>query len=79
MRNKHDLSPFYITMVAISFFVAVIPILDAFATWVCNFLGLQSIKITTKANEIQEGETTQVQAIGFQVPDEEYCEDDEYE
>lgn len=79
MKSKHDLTPFYVAMVAIGFFVAVVPILDAFATWVCNFFGLQSIKINTKANEIQEGEPTQVHAIGFQIPDEEYCEGDEYE
>lgn len=76
MNNKRDLTPFYIAMAAIGFFVAVVPILDAFSTWVCNLFGLQSIKINTKAAEIQEEEPTQTHAIGFQIPSE---EDDECE
>lgn len=73
MKNtKHELTPFFMALGAISFFVAVIPILDSFSTWVCNLFGLKSVELNEKASEISsKTEQTHVNAIGFQMPDEE--------
>lgn len=79
MKDKRDLSLFYVAIGAVSFFVAIIPILDSFSTFICNFFGLQSIKLNNEANKLQEGQEPQVtHAIGFQIPsDEENYEGDE--
>lgn len=75
MKDKKDLTPFYITIGAISFFVAAVPILDAFSTWVCNVFNLKNIKIGAEANEYQQdNEVQKTIAVGFEVPSEEDIE-----
>lgn len=75
MKDKKDLTPFYIAIGAISFFVAVIPILDAFSTWMCNVFSLKNIKINSEASEYQAEEQQQTHVICFEVPSEELYEE----
>ena len=39
----------FVAMGAVAFFVAGVPILDAFGGWVYNLLGLQSVKLNNDA------------------------------
>ena len=69
----------FVAMGAVAFFVAGVPILDAFGGWVSNLFGLQSVKLNAKVGEIantgaEEKEPTH--CIGFQIPSEEDVEDE---
>lgn len=78
--DKNGLSYVFVAMGAIAFFVAAVPALDAFGTWVANYFGLKSVKLNQEASEIvgedEEG-NEQSHCIGFQVPSENE-EDEEY-
>lgn len=76
----NDLSHVFVAMGAVAFFVAGVPILDAFGGWVSNLFGLQSVKLNAKAGEVANTETTEekepTHCIGFQIPSEEDIEDE---
>lgn len=70
----NGLTHVFVVMGAVAFFVAGVPIFDAFGGWVSNLFGLQSVKLNSKAGEIanvdaEEKEPTH--CIGFQIPSEE--------
>ena len=78
--DKNGLSHVFVAMGAIAFFVAAVPALDAFSTWIANYFGLKSVKLNQEASELvgedEEG-NEQSHCIGFQVPSESE-EDEEY-
>lgn len=70
----NGLTHLFVAMGAVTFFVAGVPILDAFGGWISNLFGLQSIKLSTTANDIANANTEEVehtQCIGFHLPDKE--------
>ena len=78
-ENKHDVSPFYVGMASVAFFVVGMPVLDSIGQWVQNVFGLKSVKLNAEAKEYAEEPEVPVQAIGFHVPSEsdmEGCEDE---
>lgn len=82
MRDgKHDLTNVFVAMGAVAFFVAGVPILDAFSNWASNAFGLKSIKLNHEASKYTEddAEECHTQAVGFCVPTEEgeECFEDE--
>ena len=69
----------FVVMGAVAFFVAGVPILDAFGGWVSNLFGLQSVKLNAKVSEIANLNTEEKEpthCIGFQIPSEEDVEDE---
>ena len=77
-KNKHDFSPFYIAMASVAFFVVGIPVLDSIGQWVQNVFGLKSVKLNAEAKEYTDELEVPVQAVGFQIPDNDMgcCEDE---
>lgn len=73
MRKDEDglngLTHVFVAMGAVAFFVAGVPILDAFGGWVSNLLGLQSVKLSNEAGKITAPETEQenTHVIGFNI------------
>ena len=67
----NGLTHVFVAMGAVAFFVAGVPILDSFGTWVSNIFGLRSIKLNEAAGQITEGaeETENTHVIGFNIPD----------
>ena len=65
----NGLTHVFVAMVAVAFFVAGVPILDAFGGWVSNLLGLQSVKLNNEAGKIASPETEQenTHVIGFNI------------
>lgn len=65
----NGLTHVFVAMGAVAFFVAGIPILDAFGGWVSNLFGLQSVKLNTKAGKIAapEAEQENTHVIGFNI------------
>lgn len=65
----NGLTHVFVAMGAVAFFVAGVPILDAFGGWVSNLLGLQSIKLNNEAGKIAAPETEQenTHVIGFNI------------
>ena len=55
----NGLTHVFVAMGAVAFFVAGVPILDAFGGWVSNLLGLQSVKLNNEAGKIAAPETEQ--------------------
>lgn len=79
--DNSGLTHIFVAMGAVAFFVAGVPILDAFGGWVSNLFGLQSVKLNTQASQLtganEQQENTHV--IGFNInPDteEEEIEDE---
>lgn len=78
--DKNGLTHVFVAMGAIAFFVAAVPALDAFGTWIANYFGLKSVKLNQEASELvgeDEESNEQSHCIGFQVPSESE-EDEEY-
>lgn len=65
----NGLTHVFVAMGAVAFFVAGVPILDAFGGWVSNLLGLQSVKLNNEAGKIAAPETGQenTHVIGFNI------------
>ena len=65
----NGLTHVFVAMGAVTFFVAGVPILDAFGGWVSNLLGLQSVKLSNEAGKIAAPETEQenTHVIGFNI------------
>ena len=65
----NGLTHVFVAMGAVAFFVAGVPILDAFGGWVSNLLGLQSVKLNNEAGKIASPETGQenTHVIGFNI------------
>lgn len=65
----NGLTHVFVAMGAVAFFVAGVPILDAFGGWVSNLLGLQSVKLNNEAGKIASPETEQenTHVIGFNI------------
>lgn len=65
----NGLTHVFVAMGAVAFFVAGVPILDAFGGWVSNLLGLQSVKLSSEAGKIAAPETEQenTHVIGFNI------------
>ena len=65
----NGLTHVFVAMGAVAFFVAGVPILDAFGGWVSNLLGLQSVKLNNEAGKIAATETEQenTHVIGFNI------------
>ena len=65
----NGLTHVFVAMGAVAFFVAGVPILDAFGGWVSNLLGLQSVKLNNEAGKITAPETGQenTHVIGFNI------------
>lgn len=65
----NGLTHVFVAMGAVAFFVAGVPILDAFGGWVSNLLGLQSVKLNSEAGKIATPETEQenTHVIGFNI------------
>ena len=65
----NGLTHVFVAMGAVAFFVAEVPILDAFGGWVSNLLGLQSVKLNSEAGKIATPETEQenTHVIGFNI------------
>ena len=65
----NGLTHVFVAMGAVAFFVAGVPILDAFGGWVSNLLGLQSVKLNNEAGKIATPETEQenTHVIGFNI------------
>lgn len=78
--DKNGLSHVFVAMGAIAFFVAAVPILDAFSTWMANWFGLKSVKLNHEASKFTEDSSQEnTHAIGFAIPsgeEEEYIEDE---
>jgi len=53
----NGLTHVFVAMGAVAFFVAGVPILDAFGGWVSNLLGLQSVKLNNEAGKIAAPKT----------------------
>lgn len=54
------------------------PILDSISTYICNWFGSKSVKLQIETERAKaEVEETPVHAIGFQVPNEEWEDEDE--
>lgn len=73
-KDDNGLTHLFVALGAVAFFVAGVPILDAFGGWVSNLFGLQSIKLSTMANDIANADTEeaeQTQCIGFHISDNE--------
>ena len=77
-KNKHDFSPFYIAMASVAFFVVGMPVLDSIGQWMQNVFGLKSVKLNAEAKEYAEEPEVPVQAVGFQIHENEMecCEDE---
>lgn len=80
--DKSGLGNVFIAMGAVAFFVAGVPILDAFGSWVSNVFNLKSVKLNKQASEVMGNQEEEVQenthVIGFQIPskeEEEYYEE----
>ena len=73
-----ELGIFICGMVFVSFGY---PILDSISTWVQNFFAKKSVALQVQAEknkqEVQEEESSNVHAIGFQVPEQQEEYDDE--
>ena len=77
-KNKHDFSPFYIAMASVAFFVVGMPVLDSIGQWVQNVFGLKSVKLNAEAKEYADEPEAPVQAVGFQIPNDDMeCYEDE--
>lgn len=65
----NGLTHVFVAMGAVAFFVAGVPILDAFGGWVSNLFGLQSVKLNTKAGKLAAPEVEQenTHVIGFNI------------
>lgn len=65
----NGLTHVFVAMGAVAFFVAGVPILDAFGGWVSNLLGLQSVKLNNEAGKIAAPETEKenTHVIGFNI------------
>ena len=65
----NGLTHVFVAMGAVAFFVAGVPILDAFGGWVSNLLGLQSVKLNNEAGKIASPEIEQenTHVIGFNI------------
>ena len=65
----NGLTHVFVAMGAVAFFVAGVPILDAFGGWVSNLLGLQSVKLNNEAGKIATPKTEQenTHVIGFNI------------
>lgn len=65
----NGLTHVFVAMGAVAFFVAGVPILDAFGGWMSNLLGLQSVKLNSEAGKIATPETEQenTHVIGFNI------------
>lgn len=65
----NGLTHVFVAMGAVAFFVAGVPILDAFGGWVSNLFGLQSVKLSSEAGKVtganEQAESTHV--IGFNI------------
>ncbi len=65
----NGLTHVFVAMGAVAFFVAGVPILDAFGGWVSNLFGLQSVKLSSEAGKVagtnEQPESTHV--IGFNI------------
>lgn len=68
-EKEHDLTYLYAALGAVAFFVAGVPILDAFGGWMSNLFGLQSVKLNSKAGKIAttEAEQESTHVIGFNI------------
>ena len=77
-KKKHDFSPFYIAMASVAFFVVGMPVLDSIGQWAQNVFGLKSVKLNAEAKEYADELEVPVQAVGFQIPDNDMgcCEDE---
>lgn len=77
----NGLTHVFIAMGAVAFFVAGVPILDAFGSWMSNVFNLKSVKLNKQASEVMGNQEEEVQenthVIGFQIPSEE--EEEYYE
>lgn len=80
-EDKHNLTNVFVAMGAVAFFVAGVPILDAFSNWISNVFGFKSVKLNHEASKYTEddAEECHTQAVGFRVPNEESeeCFEDE--
>lgn len=80
-EKEHDLTHLYAALGAVAFFVAGVPILDAFSNWVSNVFGFKSAKLNHETSKYTEddAEECHTQAVGFRVPNEESeeCFEDE--
>ena len=78
--DKNGLSHVFTAMGVIAFFVAAVPALDAFSTWMANWFGLKSVKLNYEASKFTEDSSQEnTHAIGFTIPseeEEEYIEDE---
>lgn len=65
----NGLTHVFVAMGAVAFFVAGVPILDAFGGWVSNLFGLQSVKLSSEAGKITapEAEQENTHVIGFNI------------
>ena len=77
-KNKHDFSPFFIAMASVAFFVVGMPVLDSIGQWVQNVFCLKSVKLNAEAKEYADEPEVPVQAVGFQIPNDDMeCYEDE--
>lgn len=65
----NGLTHVFVAMGAVAFFVAGVPILDAFGGWVSNLLSLQSVKLSSEAGKIaaSDAEQENTHVIGFNI------------
>lgn len=80
--DKNGLTHVFVAMGAIAFFVAAVPALDAFGTWIANYFGLKSVKLNQEASEIvgeDEESNEQSHCIGFQIPSESEGDEEYYD
>lgn len=79
--KRHDLHSLLIAGGTLLFYMCAIPIVDAFSTWITNIFNAKSSKIqymlAQDQEEIEEiatrvNGTGAVQAVGFQVDNDEY-------
>ena len=64
------------------FGLIIMPILDAIGTWLQNLFGLQSVKLQAKAAQVGAGieeENENARAVGFQISDTEFDEEEDDE
>lgn len=77
----NGLTHVFVAMGAVAFFVAGVPILDAFGSWISNVFNLKSVKLNKQASEVMATQEEEPQenthVIGFQIPSEE--EEEYYE
>ena len=77
-KKKQELSPHYIAMASVAHFVVGMTALDSIGQWVQNVFGLKSVKLNAEAKEYADEPEVPVQAVGFQIPDNDMgcCEDE---